>query len=210
MNPYPRKYFETSSINQHRIDPVASHATDWTLLSYGLLWTPSYSHHIISITSYHLYHKEYQLIMNGKVGLHDYTLILSVNGVMLQLSVNGVILPSSCLPPSQFPMIQWVTIRNVFSGHFYYRNPDTDMNTPSRTNTSSSNTGFLRFHHHNWVNITGHLQFSMLSPPPSPGNPVPTGFSPQYKLPPPPSLLSSSSAMDSLTFPLLLSYYKQF
>ena len=115
MNPYPRKYFETSSINQHRIDPVASHATDWTLLSYGLLWTPSYSHHIISITSYHLYHKEYQLIMNGKVGLHDYTLILSVNGVMLQLSVNGVILPSSCLPPSQFPMIQ---------------NPDTDMDTP--------------------------------------------------------------------------------
>ena len=115
MNPYPRKYFETSSINQHRIDPVASHATDWTLLSYGLLWTPSYSHHIISITSYHLYHKEYQLIMNRKVGLHDYTLILSVNGVMLQLSVNGVILPSSCLPPSQFPMIQ---------------NPDTDMDTP--------------------------------------------------------------------------------
>ena len=133
MNPYPRKYFETSSINQHRIDPVASHATDWTLLSYGLLWTPSYSHHIISITSYHLYHKEYQLIMNGKVGLHDYTLILSVNGVMLQLSVNGVILQSSCLPPSQFPMIQSVIIRNVA--------------------TQSSCT---MYHHHNWVNITGH------------------------------------------------------
>ena len=80
--------------------------------------------------------------------------------------INGVILQSSCLPPSQFPMIQWVTIRNVFSGHFYYRNPDTDMDTPLNIHHAPIHPGGtpppqLGQHHCYWTDRQPRIFFTI-------------------------------------------------